>query len=79
MFPGFERGEGRAGWRPEAWPAPKETSKSCSSVAPNESCGDFNEAGGGHFRYCTLNFVGSKTYVRAAFCNRTDDVCVPLQ
>lgn len=51
----------------------------CGTLPASEACAGDNEAGGASLRYCTLTFTGSKTYVRAAFCNTTKGICVPLQ
>src|SRR5262245_18600351 len=54
-------------------------SEDCGPVPVGTVCSGENEAGGSTWRYCTVTLIGSKTYVRANFCNTTKGVCVPLQ
>jgi hypothetical protein len=51
----------------------------CGPVDPGVVCAGDNEAGGSNYRFCTIDFIGSKSYVRGSFCNTTQGVCVPLQ
>lgn len=51
----------------------------CGTLPDGDACEGDNEVGSAGLRYCSVQFTGSKTYVRALFCNSTKGICVPLQ